>query len=698
MKIFNNIKYAILNIIYLLFHKTSVEEINLIKNSEIFNSLDKEKFNEIIRGASVHYYPQNKLIFKEGAQADALYVIKKGSVRVFSLDNKYKKLPIARLNKGDYFGEQALLNQANKTRNANIETIDSTVLIKIPGKKLAKIFKDSSLITSKLKKSGIKQAFNVLHFNKKLYQEIESIVNKIPDPKIVNFEDKAILFNENDIADCVYFILEGKIKLQIKDKLSNKLSNLILSKGHLFGELGVIKKQPRSATAIAEGDVRLLEISAYEFLHDFSLNKELQNIFSLLQNGYQIPLRGAVEQYIGYVEGIGNTFSSIYKMDDGRSIVSTRFHNSNLFSMSVLNVTKGKKYFYQQAEQLFELEVSNNKMIGIKAIMGWEDLPLACKFLLDEDVIEESILVNFELTGSLSQTIKTSDDSEIVCLCMSVPRHELQELINQGIKALDELSNRTGACTVCCSCEPKIKAMLGDNPWLKAKLVKVKSHNSYINSYTIIPTQGEFKKMKAGQHVIIQAKLNECWVERPYAIADLQDSNSLTVIIKKEEKGFFTPWLFEKNNEIVEINITQPQGNFIFNLDKSIDAFCFADGIGITPFISFLKILKKTDSKKRVCLFYCARTNKDFILMDELNAIVKGIDNLQVVFRATDTAGLLLEAEIIDRVTAYNRPDIYICGLDGFTRLIQDSLSKCKYDKRKIYVEKFVHAGATSSL
>lgn len=45
--------------------------------------------------------------------------------------NLEKKVPLAILEKGAYFGEQALLGHANKSRNASIEAIEETKLLRI---------------------------------------------------------------------------------------------------------------------------------------------------------------------------------------------------------------------------------------------------------------------------------------------------------------------------------------------------------------------------------------------------------------------------------------------------------------------------------------------------------------------------------------------------------------------------------------
>ena len=70
-----------------------------------------------------------------------------------------------------------------------------------------------------------------------------------------------ILFAEGDEGDHLYVILEGKLKLGTSsgDGRENLLS--ILGPGEMFGELSLFDPGPRTATATAVTDARLLSLS-----------------------------------------------------------------------------------------------------------------------------------------------------------------------------------------------------------------------------------------------------------------------------------------------------------------------------------------------------------------------------------------------------------------------------------------------------
>ena len=66
------------------------------------------------------------------------------------------------------------------------------------------------------------------------------------------FKDGEIIFEEGSFGDWIYVIESGQVELS-KTINSRKVVLEVLGKGDIFGELGFITKQPRTATAMAAG-------------------------------------------------------------------------------------------------------------------------------------------------------------------------------------------------------------------------------------------------------------------------------------------------------------------------------------------------------------------------------------------------------------------------------------------------------------
>jgi CRP-like cAMP-binding protein len=89
----------------------------------------------------------------------------------------------------------------------------------------------------------------------------------------INFleiESGEILFREGDKADCVYFVVDGRLDV-IKESASGKEGGLdrvvlsTLSKGRSIGEMSVIENKPRSATVKARSKATLVALTSEGF-------------------------------------------------------------------------------------------------------------------------------------------------------------------------------------------------------------------------------------------------------------------------------------------------------------------------------------------------------------------------------------------------------------------------------------------------
>ncbi|MGR9071465.1 MAG: cyclic nucleotide-gated ion channel [Gammaproteobacteria bacterium] len=79
-----------------------------------------------------------------------------------------------------------------------------------------------------------------------------------------------VIIREGDIADCMYFIVSGEVKI-------NKKGHVFHAKGgDFFGEIGVLFKTPRNATVTANTYVELLQLEARDVELFLEYNPELR--------------------------------------------------------------------------------------------------------------------------------------------------------------------------------------------------------------------------------------------------------------------------------------------------------------------------------------------------------------------------------------------------------------------------------------
>lgn len=75
------------------------------------------------------------------------------------------------------------------------------------------------------------------------------------------FKQGDVIFSEGDVSDCLYVIKDGGVQVSVKSGDGEK-EICILAPGEVLGEMGVVEKLPRSATATAVENVVLYRMEA----------------------------------------------------------------------------------------------------------------------------------------------------------------------------------------------------------------------------------------------------------------------------------------------------------------------------------------------------------------------------------------------------------------------------------------------------
>ncbi|MBN1694933.1 cyclic nucleotide-binding domain-containing protein [candidate division WOR-3 bacterium] len=90
-----------------------------------------------------------------------------------------------------------------------------------------------------------------------------------------------VLFKEGATGDEMYLIRSGKIRI-MKDLEGTKKTLAVIGEGEFFGEMALLDKRPRSASAIAETDAKLIIVDRNAFLSSVNKNPFIKYIIETL--------------------------------------------------------------------------------------------------------------------------------------------------------------------------------------------------------------------------------------------------------------------------------------------------------------------------------------------------------------------------------------------------------------------------------
>jgi CRP-like cAMP-binding protein len=92
-----------------------------LKAVPLFQAVNDSDLGALASRARVRAYPKDRLVFKEGAVADSLYVIVSGSVKIFLNDDTGSEVVLDTKAAGQYFGEMML---DYRPRSASVVTLE----------------------------------------------------------------------------------------------------------------------------------------------------------------------------------------------------------------------------------------------------------------------------------------------------------------------------------------------------------------------------------------------------------------------------------------------------------------------------------------------------------------------------------------------------------------------------------------------
>ena len=138
-----------------------------------------------------------------------------------------------------------------------------------------------------------------------------------------------------DPTDSLYIILSGRLKVMMSDSEGKEVILAILGPGEIFGEMGLIDDEPRSATVISIEPCELLSISKRDF------KKCLQENFDMtmaVMRGLVKRLREADRKIgsLALLDVYGRVARHLLDMAenvDGEKVVTKRLPNQDIAKM-----------------------------------------------------------------------------------------------------------------------------------------------------------------------------------------------------------------------------------------------------------------------------------------------------------------------------------------------------------------------------
>ena len=247
-------------------------------------------------------FQSGEVIFRKGDMADSLYKILKGSVSITSVDDRNEEQVLVTLGAGDYFGEMAVIETFPRSATATaledgttVEEITQAELsdyistdpdaIKDVMKQLSERLRDltkdylhAKELVARLDMTDVKSRKTLAEKLRELvrgkHYRAEQISEESQRFKLEGYSKRleehpagTVLCKEGETGECMYAIHSGTVGIYSAYGTDKERLIATLFPNEFFGEIGMLQKEPRSASVVVINDA-VIEIIYPEDLEE----------------------------------------------------------------------------------------------------------------------------------------------------------------------------------------------------------------------------------------------------------------------------------------------------------------------------------------------------------------------------------------------------------------------------------------------
>ena len=239
------------------------EQIERIKDkcmqSFLFNSLDEKELKTVIDSFEEKHYKAGQNVITQGEEGDVLYLVDSGELdceKVFKPGDPPTHLKVYK--PGESFGELALLYNAPRAATIRAKT-DSTCWA-LDRECFNNIVKDAAIKKREKYESTLKKVDILKNVDP---YELGQICDAL---KPVNFKKGDYIIKQGERGDVFYILDEGKAYAEkVFEEGKNAVRVKEYESGGYFGELALLKGEPRAASIVADTNCKCLSLDRMAF-------------------------------------------------------------------------------------------------------------------------------------------------------------------------------------------------------------------------------------------------------------------------------------------------------------------------------------------------------------------------------------------------------------------------------------------------
>ena len=216
-----------------------------------FPGADDPDVQRALAAAEIKTFAPGETIIAEGAPADAFYVIASGVADVSKRMGE-NDVPVARLQRGQYFGEIGLMQNVPRTATVRAASAAPVTVMVLTRDMFLEMVGTADLASGEIgrlmrKRISLNQLIEAVH-----RLSAQELAQLLPEFQVQTIAPGTTIIREGETADAFYILDAGEVMITSTKEGTEQIVR-VLRPGSYFGELGLLSGQPRSATVTASG-------------------------------------------------------------------------------------------------------------------------------------------------------------------------------------------------------------------------------------------------------------------------------------------------------------------------------------------------------------------------------------------------------------------------------------------------------------
>ncbi|GMF35530.1 unnamed protein product [Phytophthora lilii] len=229
--------------------------VTALRGNVIFSCMQAEQLQSLARCMFIQEVKAGETVITEGEIGDKFYVVRSGRFDVVASNGH----TINRMVVGSTFGELGLIYRAKRTATVISDPKVSGSLFALPGKYFRYVAAQRSLETYQSSLDALKK---VKLLSSLTAEQLEVVATSVYS---LQYRPGDTIVHKGEPGRVMYMIQVGTVVCTDIGSGSAAIGKVELKEGDYFGERALLSAEPRSATVVAQTDVRVIALDQTTF-------------------------------------------------------------------------------------------------------------------------------------------------------------------------------------------------------------------------------------------------------------------------------------------------------------------------------------------------------------------------------------------------------------------------------------------------